>query len=544
MSENDVNHLADKSREKSRQAALSAYESWDKSWPEILRQIESRGQNIQCQKGCTHCCYTRKFCTLSEGIAILDFVQKGFSPEKQEHFRLRTESSVSSLKKFQADGFCETEEVFCKAGGLECPFLDAGECAIHEVRPLDCRALNVVTGVQTEKCRQSPRSVNAIQSEIKRAALQKDLTDRESEIQASPFLHPRANLAEVMSLLWEREPSPSYLFTRKAWEDRKRSRAGSRDENWQDDRSDIQVMRRPVSLPDEGDYPEGLTLVTQHLEVHELYDRQVSGSGMPDFFTLYKRQPGCTFDWNQRRFQWDKSVLSELAYTVWMSDGLQERLMMWEAAKRVRGRVLCGGLGLGIFPQMAFSLPSIDSMDIIEWDSSVIQLIQAAWERHPWPGSSKCKIIQSTIEEYLRTTDQKYDTVYLDTWDAIYHEYLPHLNELSSLSERILEPEGEVLLWAYDLMVRAFLKAARLILDRRESYLATNSQQLANISKNYPLLHELVSWLKRNPSCSSEDLLTEAHRIATQERRDLGPLVLSRQPGAQHLLDLKYFRES
>ncbi len=49
--------------------------------------------------------------------------------------------------------------------------------------------------------------------------------------------------------------------------------------------------------------------------------------------------------------------------------------MMWEAAKRCRGRVLCGGLGLGIFPQFALSLPHVESVHVVEVDTAIIELI-------------------------------------------------------------------------------------------------------------------------------------------------------------------------
>ncbi len=64
---------------------------------------------------------------------------------------------------------------------------------------------------------------------------------------------------------------------------------------------------------------------------------------------------------------------------------------------------------------------------------------------------------------------------------------------------------------------------------------------MENIARLYPLLHRLVGWLKQHPNGSTEELQTEAYRIATRERRNLGILVLSRQPGAHQLLEQKYF---
>ncbi|MCH7766914.1 MAG: hypothetical protein IH916_10195, partial [Acidobacteria bacterium] len=87
-----------------------------------------------------------------------------------------------------------------------------------------------------------------------------------------------------------------------------------------------------------------------------------------------------------------------------------------------------------------------------------------------------------------------------------------------------------------------FLRTVSLLTERRGKYLAAGPAQLENIARLYPLLHRLVGWLKQHPDCSNQKLQTEAYRIATRERRNLGILVLSRQPGAQQLLEQKYFR--
>ena len=79
---------------------------------------------------------------------------------------------------------------------------------------------------------------------------------------------------------------------------------------------------------------------------------------------------------------------SGIPYTIWRSDGLQERLMMWEA---------------------------VESIEIVEADEDVISLIQSTWQKYPWHSMAQCTIIHMKIEDYLQTTSSKYDTVYIDT---------------------------------------------------------------------------------------------------------------------------------
>lgn len=531
--------------EELKDAALSAYRSWDLAWPDIQRRIEQPGQAIRCHKRCNPCCFTRKFCSLSEAAAILSYMQDHFRAEKQEALRMRVESAASTLRLLRADGYCASEERYFLSGGHECSFLEQGCCSIYPVRPLSCRAAASTNGSSALQCRQCPAAVLCTEPEKERRELTGRLLAREETIgvRPLPLWDPPATIPEALSDLWEQgAPAPVALLSPEAWRQRLESREGPRDQTWQDDRSDFQVSGAPLVLPEERDYPRDLTLICQRPEEHELYGQLVSGDGIPEFRSLYKRRPGCTFDWKTRRFRTSSETGDELPYTIWMSDDLQERLMMWEAAKRCRGRVLCGGLGLGVFPQYALSLPRVELVDVVDADADVISLIRGTWEGRPWPGTRRCSIVHMKIEDYLRTASRKYDTVYIDIWDAIYSEYLPHLNWLAELARSVLEPGGEILLWAYDLMVRQFMRTVALVLERRRDYVAANEAQMETITHQYPMLSLLVRWLKLHPSCSEDEFKSEAHRIATRETRHLGVLKLGDQPGARQLLDGAYFR--
>lgn len=530
-----------------RRAALDSYQDWDQRWAVQEKAITARGDAIHCKPGCVSCCFSRKHCSLSEGFAIIDFVAKTFAPDQQERFRLRAESAASSLRKLRADGYCDSEDGFFLAGGAECPFLEKGACSIYPVRPLDCRGLNVIAGnTSPERCRQCPQVANCMESEQEYRQVKTELETEQTRIfPSNPKGHQPPNLLpEILSYLWEEAPPTKFYHSNEAMRLRLATRGTERDEIWRDDGSDFRALRMPVSLPEEGDYAADLTLLRQGLENHELYGQIVQGANLPDFCSLYKRNGKCKFDWKKRKFTNWKQNGEDMPFTVWMSDGLQERLMMWEAAKRSRGRVLCGGLGLGIYPQMALSLPRVESIDIIECDPDVIALIETAWKKNPWPGMGKVNIRLSPVESYLEKTKERYDTVYIDTWDAIYNEYLPHLNELTRLAKPVLRTGGEILLWAFDLMVQAMLETAQLVLDRRKKYLAIGTKQLENIEHLYPQMHRLVEWLREHPKATDDAVRTAAYRLATMECHNLGVLALSGQPGAQDLLDKKYSKGS
>lgn len=150
---------------------------------------------------------------------------------------------------------------------------------------------------------------------------------------------------------------------------------------------------------------------------------------------------------------------------------------------------------------------------------------------------SACTVMSSPLEDYLQNTPETFDTVYIDTWDSIYHEYLPYLNKLGSLAARIIRPGGEILLWAYDMMVRQFLKTAELIWKRRQAYCAADPAQIENFRQTYPLLHKLAAWLRSHPQCSDEEFRSTAYELATWEHNTMEILKLaSLKGGAVSLL--------
>ena len=103
-------------------------------------------------------------------------------------------------------------------------------------------------------------------------------------------------------------------MTATAWKARLKTASTKRDQTWQDDREDFRCLGISVSLPEEGDYDPDLTVVTQRPEVEELYDARIAVEGLPAFPSLYKRAPGCRFDWEERTFTWGKDVQSEMPY--------------------------------------------------------------------------------------------------------------------------------------------------------------------------------------------------------------------------------------
>ena len=364
---------------------------------------------------------------------------------------------------------------------------------------------------------------------MKQFELQARIDEQETSHAVTPSLPQTRTpaIAERLSSLWENETdaSSTHLMTPKSWKVRLESREGWFDQTWRDDGFDWQVMKFPVVLPEEGEYPPDLIVLRTKPETHEVYGEEVHTNALVELRVLYKLLPGGSFDWKQRVFE---TKQNKAAHIVWMGDSIQERLMMREAATRCSGDVLCGGLGMGIFPQFALSLPQVRSVHVVEMDSAIISLIQTNWAKQPWLRKNDCSVSQCSIEDFLKRTDEKFDTVYIDTWDALTYNYLPHINYLKELARKTLKPGGEILLWGYDMMVRFALNQADHIWNRRDYFLAADKQQLKILESQQPLFHEMLVWFIHHAGCSRDEFLTETYHLATTWKKDLGRLSLDR----------------
>lgn len=163
---------------------------------------------------------------------------------------------------------------------------------------------------------------------------------------------------------------------------------------------------------------------------------------------------------------------------LWMSDVPQERLMMYNNARRSHGRVLVGGLGVGLYPQYAI-LHGVKDLLIVEQSQAIKQVVEPVVRIAAEAHNIELKAQIGTIEEILRSQAVPgYDTIFLDTWDTLDAAHLPTVNHLRDLAILHLRPGGRVLLWGYRWMLRLFEQACRQLLslppDTRQSQLAAS----------------------------------------------------------------------
>jgi len=89
-----------------------------------------------------------------------------------------------------------------------------------------------------------------------------------------------------------------------------------------------------------------------------------------------------------------------------MSDSPQEMFLQYTMLEKAKGRVLTSGLGLGMFATMAAQKPEVTEVVAVEISRDVINLCT--------PKSKKIKIVNADIWEFLKTTNEKFDYIYID----------------------------------------------------------------------------------------------------------------------------------
>lgn len=92
------------------------------------------------------------------------------------------------------------------------------------------------------------------------------------------------------------------------------------------------------------------------------------------------------------------------------SDKPIEIYQQWLSFRQMRGRVLVGGLGLGMAATMILNSPEVRSVTIVEKSKAIIDLIKPQV-------SSKFKIIHDDLFDFLKALRRpQYESAYFDIW--------------------------------------------------------------------------------------------------------------------------------
>lgn len=110
---------------------LDAYQIADEGVAEGIRREERQGKQLACGKGCCNCCKTHK----TIPVYPLELVGISWYVTEKIHGEQREQLKRQLREQQEGDG---------------CPFLVAGVCSVHPMRPLACRQFNVFGAVCAE----------------------------------------------------------------------------------------------------------------------------------------------------------------------------------------------------------------------------------------------------------------------------------------------------------------------------------------------------------------------------------------------------------
>lgn len=94
-----------------------------------------------------------------------------------------------------------------------------------------------------------------------------------------------------------------------------------------------------------------------------------------------------------------------------MTNAQHEKESVIELIKKAKGKVLIGGLGIGLVLLPLMNKPEVESIDVVELHQEIIDLVGSQLRLN-----NKVNIINDNI--YTFEPKQNYDTIFIDTIDA------------------------------------------------------------------------------------------------------------------------------
>jgi len=297
---------------------------------------------------------------------------------------------------------------------------------------------------------------------------------------------------------------------------------------WRDDIYDEEALNIPLVLPPESE-PNNRVWVRKKVTRDELVFGKDHQLKEPRVLTALVKKvrstPGRKITDEDGNPVPDDSPIWEFLHPpkAWMTNSAEELMSMNASAKKACGEVLVGGLGMGIYPQMALHLDRpVDSFTIVENNTDVIDITSRAWlDGLDETTGAKIHLIEQNFEDYITTTDKKFDTIFVDLWEDSDPRFLPYINRLLELIKPLCKPGGRIYIWAYALAVDAF--------EQLINFYESSHIDILKIPANIdPLLTQYGAWrgLEENSNLSMAEYEKKARDLALSEK--LADLVYDR----------------
>lgn len=125
---------------------------------------------------------------------------------------------------------------------------------------------------------------------------------------------------------------------------------------------------------------------------------------------------------------------------IWMSNEPFEQECYHEPIRNATGRVLVGGLGIGMLPFLIKDKLDVTKIDVVEKEYDVINLV---WNQIR---NEKMEIIKDGIYHFIETTDRRYDFIHIDIWADFATTY-DEIYTTIKKAQKLLNPNGKIMCW-------------------------------------------------------------------------------------------------
>jgi hypothetical protein len=115
---------------------------------------------------------------------------------------------------------------------------------------------------------------------------------------------------------------------------------------------------------------------------------------------------------------------------IWMSDTTAERndhQDVYDACKRLGGRVLIHGLGLGVITNAVCALPNVEHVEVWELEESVIKLCGDFYREKYGP---KLTIVHGDVFNHRPAKGERWSVVWHDIWPTLGSKHLKPMQQL------------------------------------------------------------------------------------------------------------------
>ncbi|MBR1951862.1 MAG: hypothetical protein IKA32_04760 [Lentisphaeria bacterium] len=117
------------------------------------------------------------------------------------------------------------------------------------------------------------------------------------------------------------------------------------------------------------------------------------------------------------------------------------------------GRVMIGGLGIGMILEAVLKKPEVTSITVIEKEQEIIDLVSPFYANE-----EKIKIVCGDVfspQDYL-APGTKFDRLYFDIWDTINADNYPEMKDLNIKWRKYKAPGGKAYFWEKSICKREY----------------------------------------------------------------------------------------